>query len=348
METLLFSLVVLLVLGELLRESPRWLPVGFWVGLSVWLRPDGLTLAGPVFLIIILTERSWKGRLASGFVFFGAVLLLLAPYLLMNQSLSGAWWPNTFFAKQAEYAIHRQLPLWQRYLEQLRTLVIGPGILLFPGFIICLVQAVRRRAWGVLAGAIWLLGYLLLYALRLPVTYQYGRYIMPAMPVYFVWSLGGMAIWIRPREPLRWRWVLGRAWLAALALVWLAFWWIGGRAYAVSVAIIESEMVDTARWAAANTEQQALIAAHDIGVLGYFGQRPLLDLAGLVSPQVIPFIRDESRLAAFLDEQGADYLMTFPDWYPELIQRGYEVYSTQGQFSPLQGGENMRLYRWAR
>ena len=348
METLLFSLVVLLVLGELLGENPGWLFIGFLVGVSVWLRPDGITLAGPCLLMILVSRKGWKDRLVSFFVFFGAVSSLLLPYLLMNQGLSGAWWPNTFFAKQAEYAIHRQAPLWQRYLQQLRLLAIGPGVMLIPGFIFCLILAVRRRAWGVLAGVVWLLGYLLLYALRLPVIYQYGRYIMPAMPVYFIWSLSGMAEWIRPLEPLRWRWVLGRAWLASLTLIWLAFWWIGGRAYAISVAIIESEMVDTARWVAANTEPQTLIAAHDIGALGYFGERPLVDLAGLVSPEVIPFLRDESRLANFLNERGADYLMTFPGWYPELIQHGREVHSSQGQFSPLQGGENMRIYRWDR
>ena len=107
-------------------------------------------------------------------------------------------------------------------------------------------------------------------------------------------------------------------------------------------------MVDSARWIAQNTPQEALIAAHDIGALGYFGQRRLLDLAGLVSPEVIPFIRDEGRLATFLDEQQADYLMTFPDWYPNLVKHGVEVYQSQGIFSPQQGGENMRVYRWRR
>jgi hypothetical protein len=136
--------------------------------------------------------------------------------------------------------------------------------------------------------------------------------------------------------------------VAALGLLLLGFWAIGANAYARSVAIIETEMVDSARWIAQNTPPGALIAAHDIGALGYFGQRRLLDLAGLVSPEVIPFIRDERRLAVFLDQQHADYLMTFPDWYPELVKRLVEVYKSQGIISPQQGGENMRVYRWTR
>jgi hypothetical protein len=90
-----------------------------------------------------------------------------------------------------------------------------------------------------------------------------------------------------------------------------------------------------------------VVAAHDIGALGYFGQRRLLDLAGLVSPQVIPFMRDEPRLAAFLDQQRADYLVTFPGWYPELVRRAPgPVYTTSGEYGPSLGDENMAVYRW--
>ena len=63
----------------------------------------------------------------------------------------------------------------------------------------------------------------------------------------------------------------------------------------------------------------ALVAAHDIGAIGYFARRPLLDLAGLVTPEVIPFIRDEPLLLAFILDREAAYVVTFPSWYPEMI-----------------------------
>jgi hypothetical protein len=101
-----------------------------------------------------------------------------------------------------------------------------------------------------------------------------------------------------------------------------------------------------AHWVADNTPSNALVAAHDIGALGYFAQRDLLDLAGLVSPEVIPFIRDETRLAEFLQDRHADYLVTFPGWYPQLVQGAHLVYSSAGSFSPMMGGENMAVYQW--
>jgi hypothetical protein len=187
---------------------------------------------------------------------------------------------------------------------------------------------------------------LFLYAWRLPVTYQFGRYIIPAMPVYFLLSLAGMGLAIKTmpdRFPLR---ILGKVWVISTSAVLFLYWLIGASAYGQSVAVIESEMVRSARWVAENTDPQALIAAHDIGALGYFGGRQILDLAGLVSPEVIPFIRDEQRLEAYLDQQRADFLVTFPGWYPRLSRQAEMVFTTQASYSPAFGGENMAVYRW--
>ncbi|MBN1146835.1 MAG: hypothetical protein JXA78_06240 [Anaerolineales bacterium] len=346
METLFFALLALAVLSCLAAGSAKWFGLGVLIGVSAWVRPDGLTLLGPALLVLYFSERSWKARLQAALRLGLGVILLVAPYLIFNYALSGAAWPNTFFAKQAEYAVHRQQPLGGRFLAQLSLPLVGAGAILLPGFIYFFLRAFQARAWGALAGALWFLGYLLLYALRLPVVYQHGRYVMPAMPVYFLWALVGMSHWIAPASTVFWRRILSRAWLASLVATLLAFWLLGAQAYARDVAIIESEMVVTARWLADHTEPEALVAAHDIGALGYFSQRELLDLAGLVSPEVIPFIRDEQRLADFLDARGADYLVAFPGWYPGLSQRAEQIFSTNGEFSPALGGENMTVYRW--
>jgi hypothetical protein len=346
METALFALFALAALKMLVDERSNWIGLGLLVGLSTWVRPDGITLLGPALLALVLKEGNWCTRFQSGLRLGTGAVLVFAPYLLFNRALSGNWWPNTFFAKQAEYAILLQVPLWKRFLSELFLPLIGPGALLAPGFVLMVIKAARRRAWAVLAAALWVVGYLLLYAMRLPVTYQHGRYGMPVMPAYFVFSLAGMAGWLRLKSERMWERVVSRAWIASLGLVTLAFWFIGARTYAYDVAIIESEMVTTAQWVAENTQPQALVAAHDIGALGYFGERPLLDLAGLVSPEVIPFIRNEAQLDAYLDQRHANYLVTFPGWYPQLVQRGVLIFTTGGIFSPMQGGENMAVYRW--
>lgn len=346
METLLFSALVLLALVLLARKWDRWGAMGMLVGLGVWIRPDAVTLIFPALMLLFISGMS-SGRLIRSIFCLGLGFTGIAlPYLLFNRFVNGNWFPNTFYAKQAEYAIERGAPLLDRLGEQAILPLVGVGICLLPGFVFIIWKAIRDRNWSVLAGPVWALGYICMYALRLPVTYQHGRYLIPMMPVYFLWALAGLAQLIQADSSNLWMRILSKAWLLSTGIVLLTFWVLGARAYGRDVAFIESEMVDTAQWVAQHLEPDALVAAHDIGALGYFGNRELLDLAGLVSPDVIPFIRDEDRLSAYLNSEEASYLMTFPGWYPTLVTLAEPVYLSNGVFSPLQGGENMMVFRW--
>ena len=348
METILYAAAVLFVFWLLAEKSDGWLVKGLLVGLIVWLRPDGLTLLGPIAYVAFLTETSYAKKLRAIGLASGGFLMGFLPYLVFNHFLAGSWWPNTFFAKQAEYAIRLETPILSRFFLLAKLPVVGAGVLLVPGFVRVLWWSVTQKHWVIQSAGLWWVGYTLIYAMRLPVDYQHGRYLMPAMPVFFVLGLMGTTeIWRKYLKEKRLLVVLQKAWGITLALVLTAFLVLGAvQAYALDVAIINTEMVAAAKWIAANTPDDALVAAHDIGALGFYGERNVLDLAGLISPDVIPFIRDEYRLAAHLDKAGVDYLMTFPGWYVHLPQNADLVYTTDGDYSPLAGGENMSVYKW--
>jgi hypothetical protein len=358
METLLFTLLVLLIFSLLYSTPsssliacvpllPRPLVLGALIGLSVWLRPDGVTLLAAAGWVILTDGRDWDEKLRAASLTLSGFAVLFLPYLGFNRALSDAWWPNTFYAKQAEYAIHRTIPFLTRLFEQASLPMVGVGILLLPAFLRFWARTGRRRAWASWAAPLWVVGYLVLYAWRLPVTYQHGRYLMPAMPIFFLWGLAGLADWNQARSAVVWRRVVSRVWVLSVGVGLFLFWGLGAAAYSRDVGVIESEMVATARWIAENTPPAALIAAHDIGALGYFGEREILDLAGLVSPQVMPIIRDEQALRTYLTAEGADYLMTFPGWYPLLVSCAPIIYQSRGEVSPSLGGENMAVYRWS-
>jgi hypothetical protein len=265
-----------------------------------------------------------------------------ALYLLFNLIFSHQPWPNTYYAKQAEYAILLKAPFLERWGSEALPLLIGMGVVLLPGVVLAIVSAVRRRAWGVLAAVIWLAGFLALYAWFLPVTYQHGRYVMPAMPIFFLLGLAGLAEFGTRKRA----WLLLNFWRLAMGAVLVVFWGLGAFTYAQDVAVIESEMVATANWVSVNVPPGTLVAAHDIGALGFFGSHELIDLAGLVSPEVIPFLRDENRLGTYMTSRGVRYLVVFPDWYPTLTAHLIPVFTTGAPYAPAQGGTNMTVYRW--
>jgi hypothetical protein len=345
METLLHGLIVTTVLIFLMTNTPRYMTLGLLTGLAVWVRPDGLTLIGPVVMCILFSERDVSSHLTAITRYLIGFGSFFVPYLLFNLAIGGTPMPNTFYAKQAEYASWQQLSILIRFGQMLLQLLVGPSLILLPGVIGWLIKSVKQRMWGSLSAFIWCAGYLGLYISRLPV-YHHGRYLMPAMPIFFLFGLLAFAEFDASKMFARYHWHAQTTWRAGAVMLVLGFIFLGARSYAEDVAVIESEMVVTAKWVASNLPQDSLIAAHDIGAIGYFDDHELIDLAGLVSPEVIPFIRDEAKLAGFLNKRGADYLVAFPDFYPTMTQNLDILFKTNSPVTEAIGEENMAVYLW--
>jgi len=54
---------------------------------------------------------------------------------------------------------------------------------------------------------------------------------------------------------------------------------------------------EAAVWVCANTAEGTSIAAPEIGIIGWFCNHRIIDPYGLVTPEMLPFIREEQRLA---------------------------------------------------
>jgi hypothetical protein len=347
--------------------------IGLLGGLLTLTRPEGLGLAGLVIAALLVAPLpSGRGEVKTRLLAAGVSLLalgaILAPYLAFNLRTAGSIFPNTFYAKQAEYQIYLQS--WSapvRFWRVVGSTLVGAQILLLPGFGYALYRLIRRRdgaaghsprAWveklvAALPAALpllWWLAILLVYAWRLPVDYQHGRYAMPSIPFLILYGVWGTAELLRPRSPHLWLRVLSQSAPVAVALLALLFWVRGAVAYRDDVGFIEGEMAAAARWLNEHTAPTDRIAVHDIGAVGYLTDRPLLDLAGLITPQVIPFITDAEQLANWMAEQGAAYAVFFPDFSPTYAQLAADpklqaVYCTDYAWTRSQGHQNLCVFR---
>lgn len=343
METLLHILIVTATLGLLIAGSRRYLTLGLLTGISIWVRPDGLTLLGPLLIYLVLIEPDVRSRTVAFLRLAVGFAVLFVPYLLFNMALSGTPMPNTFYAKQAEYIDWQNTPLYTRFFFYVLQFLAGPSLILLLGVVQKTINAIRRREWGMLLSVVWVLGYITLYLLRLP-PYQHGRYLMPAMAVFLLIGLMGFYQFMPSLRTYKTR-LARQAFFVAIVFFSLAFSGYGAYTYGQDVGFIESEMVASAKWAAKNIPPGALMAAHDIGALGFFDHHPLIDLAGLISPEVVPFIRNETKLASFMDDHKVAYLIAFPYWYPDLTKRASPIFSTDGHFVEDKA-HNMTIYRW--
>ena len=341
MEILLHGLMVMAVLTALMEHSRRYLTLGLLAGLSVWVRPDGLTLLGPILFTMVLQEDSLAARgraFVKVAIGFGA---LFVPYLAFNLALSGTPMPNTFYAKQAEYEVYwLSKSLTERLTDYVLPIIASPFIILIPGLFLWIYKSVRERNWGAVAGLIWFLGYVGIYFMHLP-AYQHGRYIIPALPILYLWGMIGMMMLVSlPKANQQ----IVFMWQALVLILTVGFQWAGAIQNAQDVILVETQMVQTAHWINENLPRDAILAVHDIGAIGYFTSNPLVDLAGLITPDVVISIRDEARLSKYLDLTNVQYLVTFQGWYPQMVAGRVSVFEANAVIFPFE--DKMSVYHW--
>jgi hypothetical protein len=366
METIIFSMltIVLIYLAwrEYYAESSqsvirRGVIFGVFTASTTLARPEGILLGGLIGLIMVFArpQGDFRQVFIYGTVAVIAFVLVMSPYLLLNIQLTGGLLPNTANAKFQQHEILLQLPYLTRIQNLIIPLLAGGQSLLLPGLGIygwVTFKTQKSRQWLLLMiPVLWVIALILLYAFRLPAAYQHGRYVMPALPsIVLIGVIGTLYAVDKWKQTLLPR-VLGRALLMSALLTSLVFALvIAPPIYATDVAIINEEMVASALWIDKNISQDELIAIHDIGAVGYFSSRPMLDIAGLVSPDVAPIVADADALWQLMKARDVRYLMAFPDQIPGdsvADDRLCQIFITNGKTAQRQGGSNMAIYRLA-
>ncbi len=329
METTLF---IALILGALLAyRAGRPAALGVCLGAAVWCRPDGFVLVVALvgdWLMRSLIDRTWSGPFfprsmvrAQG---IGAAMWIA--YGVFNWALSGSPLPTTFGAKGAYY---RLTMTKEHFLSHDVTEAFGRHELSFVW--IFAVAYLGVIVWRTLEGdppaglvhAFFLVGLVCAYLAALPFAHRFGRYLLPALPSFLILALSGiraLASWVRGRTPHP-RWLARGVGAVVLAIV-VTQWASGLRSFAavyrVCCAYHASHHVAAARWIAAHTPPDARIATHDIGAIAFYGGRRVVDMVGIVTPEVIAHISAPgftAYLDEFLSRAGVTHTVTLSDWF---------------------------------
>ena len=74
----------------------------------------------------------------------------------------------------------------------------------------------------------------------------------------------------------------------------------------------------------------------------------MLDLAGLITPEIIPYLPNDQAMADYILQSNADYLVTAPGWPYTLVTNAPDVthqYQTGYLWTQEQGLNNMAVYQ---
>ncbi|MCC6748250.1 MAG: tetratricopeptide repeat protein [Deltaproteobacteria bacterium] len=352
METSLFLLLVAWAFCA--RQAPRGWSWGLAVGLAVWVRPDGLVLALGFGLRDLF---AWLRRPAdtvfdarSRLLPWVPLSLLVIGYGLFNFSLGRELLPNTFAAKTALYAAKSR---GEFVTGQLQSFLLGHGWLLLMPFALVAGavtggQLLGRREAPLADEAAFGLGLPLAYLALLPFAHRFERYLVPALPALAILSLGGLRqalAWVRRRAPA----LAGRALPVSLGAVLVVACVL--HAQGVALAVTEYRYYchyhyqrheRTGRWIAAHTPPGAVVAAHDVGAVGYYSQRRIVDLAGLVSPEIVRHMGKPDyfeQLHRIFGREKVTHLALLRSWL--------ELDNVEPLFVAHPVPEVMEVYAWA-
>lgn len=162
-----------------------------------------------------------------------------------------------------------------------------------------------------------------------PPGFQSQRYLANLNPLFVLLGVMG-GLWVAERIRLLRTWEFRLALVAAALIASLARQPAAAHTYMLNVKNITEMQVMIGRWLRDTAPRGSLLALNDVGAIAVITEDRVLDLQGLVTPEILPLrsLQNIDTGAAaqlvfrFLEQRRPDYLAIFPGWYPELSARG--------------------------
>jgi tetratricopeptide (TPR) repeat protein len=334
METTLF-IFILLATAYFYRKRDV-VPFAVFLGLIMWGRPDGVTFIGAIAVDYLLARYFAKSDksitlfdkkdLIKIGIISGAMILI---YFGMNLMLSGSILPNTYTAKIVYYSAKSKeyfmkVEVWQYFTT-------GAYGIIMLGFIFSVLKMFydlsKKKYNQNIIYIVFALALVFVYWFKMPYAHRFGRYMIPVIPFFILVS----GIGFRDLFKLGGTYFKNRNFAIGLYLIVSAiilFYSVKGyyenkNEYAENCKYISDRQVAAALWIKNNTNENDIIATHDVGAIGYYCGRKIVDVAGLVTPELITKINDKnynSFLTEYLKKSGVTYLAFLREWYRVVNQ----------------------------
>ena len=353
MEVTLAALLVTVAMLALARD--RLVPTALAGALATLARPEAIVLLP----LLALARRPTAKRLA---VFAAIVIVVLVPFMAFCWATTGTPIPATASAKVEGGLVGRLIGIH----EPARLTWIDRPVAFASEWVVWLARThpvlpltlpMIALAWRT-SRALGIVGLILLVhplamALLAPYRgpgFQEGRYSIHLLPVAILILCGAWTAVAAHFESHR------SALASTLRVLYLAVALVtlvpAANRYAWGVQNINAMQVHLGHWVDEHLPRTASLAVNDIGAIAYFSRRPVIDLMGLVTPEIRPYRREgEMGVLRFITEHCPDAIIIFPTWFPQITgmrELLIPVYSVRLERNEVSGGPEMVVYRLTR
>ena len=361
MEITLFILLSIIIIENHLKEisTGKIMAVnGLLLGLAANTRPETYLFAGLYYLTTLwLLRSSIRQNLPKLILSAGIFILLVMPYPVFCYVYTGGFLPNTY---EGQVGSAKYLPNFTYIIESSKIFIKDNFIvfMLWGLSAVYFIRSIIKRKVdnNFLLINLWIFLLPLISSFIAPNWRHHGRYLIPLIPFINI-----SAIFILRKLYLYYS--TGRHSRAelyrkiAFALILIASINSGIMFAGVlgwNVENINDQQGKIAEWLAKNLPDEKAFGMNDIGIITFKTKKYVVDMAGLVTPEVFRFQKmsyeDGSKaLFRFLKNKGVNYIIIYPDWF-EYIMANYSgafthVHSQKLEKNTICGGIEMFVYK---
>lgn len=364
METTMFIFFTLLGvyfhIQDIHKEKISLIP-SILFALATASRPEGLMLFG-LYLFDAWTFsfrikkvlKTTLDLIAGGIIF----IIIAGGYFLFSYYTSGNILPNTFRGQGGNFEF---LPNF----EYLRVSII---LFLRDNPITCILYLVSiifyfaniKKFFSKLRSLnliyLWVILLPIASSIFVPNWRHHGRYLMPLIPFINLISVYIILVALNKYKSKASLKMLHSAKFLTTLLLFFSFTYY--IVYAVALGKnsdnINNQQVKLAHWVKDNIPPNDVIAMNDIGAITFISKNKIVDMAGLVTPQILDYrkYRFEDNLDSMLTllkNNDVKYMIIYDQWFEPFLKRHGKYFeymlSAKLEENTICGGDEMKVYK---
>ena len=336
METTMFMFFCILGIYyhiKNLRSGKFSLLPPLFFSLAAASRPEGYLLF-MIYLFDIAANlikvKALKANILNLFFAIMIFAIITFPYLIFSYTISGHFFPNTFRGQ-------------------------GGGLSLIPNFNYLRIALIYFFRDNFITGSLYifsvifyiynikkyfqelrLLNLMFLWTLLLPIVMSvlipnwrhHVRYLIPLLPVvnliafYILFRLIEMDVFIKLKQKV----LEKKSLLNAIVLFSFIYYIVYAVALGKNTDNINSQQVKLAEWVRDNVGRNETIALNDIGAITFINKNRIIDMAGLVTPEILKYRTytwDDNldSLNYLLKKNNVSYIIIYDEWFKEYLNK---------------------------
>lgn len=364
METTMFMMFCILGIYfhiKSLQSGKFSLLPALFISLATVSRPEGFLLYALYMFDLtanLIKEKTIKANILNLFLALLIFILLTFPYLIFSYEISGHFFPNTFRGQ-------------------------GGGLSLIPNFTYLRIALIYFFRDNFITGSMYvfslifyvynikkyfaelkLLNLMFLWTLLLPMVMSvlipnwrhHVRYMIPLLPfvnlisVYLFFRILDLNILTKLKELIQKR----KNVFAIIILFSFTYYVVYAVALGKNTDNINSQQVKLAEWVSVNVGRNETIALNDIGAITFINKNRIIDMAGLVTPEMLRYRTynwndNLDSINYLLKKNNVSYIIIYDEWFKEYLNKYGStltfITSAVLDENTICGGIEMKVYK---